>query len=295
MPINKKVTDTMKELLSDPKNKIKLDDFITDHLKEFISATSIENFPVQGTNVSQEEFLGRMKQYEEITGDLQQIVILLTKWGDSEQITLLEKIFTRLSETDKGSSGLTIWIHFGWYPLQLLMYSAGISALSAKNFEALKIILQTFVPVTSASGKRYPLVVPTATNLSDIGNAWKWIPSLEQKYVPRSEHLFSILKEPLEDLLFLGGSYETLFDEFEIYFALAYSEATGRDWGPIGRFGWKHDRGVTESPFIQLLETAQKEGGNWGPLRVGFFNGSIEKFMKVAETFKEQLNRLNWY
>lgn len=295
MPTNKNVTDTMKELLSDPKNRIKLDDFITDHLKKFISATSIQNFPVQGANVSQEEFLERMKRYEEITRDLQQIVVLLAKWGNSEQISLLEKIFTRLSETEKGSSGLTIWIHFGWYPIQLLMYSAGISALSVKNFEALKIILYTSVPVSSAGGKRYPLIVPTAANLSDIGSAWKWIPGLEQKYVPRSEHLFDIFKESVDELLFLGRSYETIFDEFEIYFALAYSEVTGRGWGPIGRFGWKHGRGITESPFTQLVETAKTEGGNWGPLRAGFFNGSIDKFIKITETFKEQLDQLNWY
>jgi hypothetical protein len=288
----------MKELLSDSKNRIKLDDFVTEHIKKFITATSIQNFPVQdGNSVEKlkEDFLDRVKQYEELVVDLQQIVILLARWGDTEQLLLLEKIFTHLSETDKGSSGLTIWIHFGWYPIQILMYSAGISALATKKFDAMKIVLQTPVPVLSADRKRYPIVVPIATNLSDIGDAWKWIPGNERKQVPRSEHLFEILRESLERLLFLGGSYENLFDEFEIYFALAYSEATGRDWGPIGRFGWKHDRGVTESPFMQLLETAKAEGVNWGPLKAGLFSGSVDKFIKVAEIFKERLNKLNWY
>ena len=295
MTTNQTTANTMKELLSDSKNRIKLDDFITEHIKNFISVTSIENFPVQGVNFLKEDFLERMKLYEESVMDLQQISILLARWGDTEQILLLEKIFIHLSETEKGSSGLTGWIHFGWYPVQILMYSAGISALATKRFDTLKIILQTLVVVPSSDRKRYPIVVPTATNLSDIGDAWKWIPGNEKKLVPRSEHLFEILRSSLDDLLFLGGSYENIFDEFEIYFALAYSEATGRDWGPIGRFGWKHDRGVTESPFIQLLETAKVEGANWGPLKAGFFNGSADKFIKIAEKFKERLGQLNWY
>ena len=295
MTTNQTTANTMKELLSDSKNRIKLDDFITEHIKNFISVTSIENFPVQGVNFLKEDFLERMKLYEESVMDLQQIAILLARWGDTEQILLLEKIFIHLSETEKGSSGLTGWIHFGWYPVQILMYSAGISALATKRFDTLKIILQTLVVVPSSDRKRYPIVVPTATNLSDIGDAWKWIPGNEKKLVPRSEHLFEILRSSLDDLLFLGGSYENIFDEFEIYFALAYSEATGRDWGPIGRFGWKHDRGVTESPFIQLLETAKVEGANWGPLKAGFFNGSADKFIKIAEKFKERLGQLNWY
>jgi len=287
----------MKELLSDPRNRIKLDDFVTEHIKKFISATSIQNFPVENNNSLEklkEDFLERVKQYEELVVELQQIVILLAKWGDSDQILLLEKIFTHLSETDKGSSGLQLWIHFGWYPTQILMYSAGISALAAKRFDILKVILQTSVSVLSADRKRYPIVIPITTNLSDIGDAWKWIPGQEKKLAPRSEHLFEILRNPLEGLLFLGGSYETFFDEFEIYFALVYSEITERNWGPIGRFGWKHDRGVT-SPFLQLIEIAKKEGGNWGPLKVGFFDGSIDKFIKVSESFMERLNKLNWY
>jgi hypothetical protein len=295
MPTNQNIANEMKELLSDSKNRIKLDDFITEHIKKFISASSIEHFPVQGGNISKEDFLERMKHYEDLVVDLQQIIILLARWGDTEQLILLEKIFIHLSETDKGSSGLTIWIHFGWYPIQILMYSAGIAALATKRFDVLKIVLQTPVPVLSADRKRYSLVVPSATNLSGVGDAWKWIPGNERKHVPRSEHLFEILRDSLDSLLFLGGSYETLFDEFEIYFALTYSEATGRGWGPIGRFGWKHDRGIAESPFMQLLEIAKQEGGNWGPLKAGFFSGSIDKFTKITETFKEQLDRLNWY
>lgn len=295
MTTKQTITNTMKELLSDSKNRIKLDDFITEHIKKFIDATSIQHFPVQGVHPQKESFMERMRQYEEFTKDLQQIVILLAKWGDSEQILLLEKIFTHLSGTDKGSSGLTLWIHFGWYPIQILMYSAGISAISAKKFDALKIALQTLVLTPSIDGKRYPLVVPVATNLSNIGDAWKWIPGQERKHVPRSEHFFEILKDPIEDTLFLGGSYEALFDEFEIYNALVYSEITGRNWGPIGRFGWKHDRGMNGSPYTQFVEVAKTEGSNWGALRAGLFDGSVEKFTKVSEGFAERLSEVNWF
>lgn len=70
------VIEEMKELLSDPKNRIRLDDYVTMHIKAFLTATDLEHFPVQGVNVQKEDFLERIQKYEgamsEIDGNARQ-------------------------------------------------------------------------------------------------------------------------------------------------------------------------------------------------------------------------------
>ena len=289
------IVEEIKELLSDSKNRIKLDDFVTKHLRSFLEAASLENFPVKGIGAQKEQFLDRMQKYEEIVKDLQQIVILLARWGEGEQLKILEKVFSRIAEADKGSSGINLWIHFCWYPIQILMYSAGVAALSAGKYDALKVILTTLIQNSSAERKRLPIIVTVASNISDIHDAFKWIPGKEKNYVPRSEHLFEILEPTLEKLLFVGKSYELLFDDFEVYSALVYMGITGRDWRPIGRFGWKHDHGAGDNPFNRVVEEAKEVKGEWTPLQVGMFDGSLEKFLEVSKTLGERLNKLPWY
>jgi hypothetical protein len=131
--------------------------------------------------------------------------------------------------------------------------------------------------------------------MSDLSENFKWIPGLEQKYVPRSEYLFKLLQPTLEDILLLGRSYESLFDVFEILFALSYSSSTGRNWGPPGRFGWKHKSWHGESPYNTLLEEAEKEQAKWGPIQGGLFEGSFENFTSNASAYKERLDKLSWW
>lgn len=289
---NKTTIETMKELLADPKNKIKLDDFVSENIKKFLATTNLRQFPVEGITPNKEEFLERMKRYEEAVRELQQIVILLAKWGEPEQILLLEKVFSRLAEVDKGIGGYTLWINFGWYPLQILMYSGGIAALAGKKFDVLKVLLTTPVPFKNG---HHALIVPVSSSLSDVGDAWKWMPGHERKHTPRSEHLHELLQVSLEELLFLGASYEKLFDELEVYLALAFSEATGRDWAPIGRFGWKYRYQEENSPIDRIITDAKNQGAKWPPVQIGLFHGSSEEFVKLAEKFNERLNELNWF
>lgn len=291
------VIDTMKELLSDPAKKIKLDDFVTLYIKNFLDISDLRHFPVEGTAVTKEAFNERLDKYNEIIKDLQQIVMLLSKWGDTGQLIQLEKIFKRLAEADKGMGGLVVWLQLAWYPIMVLMYSAGITALSNRNYNALKIIFQTPVqpnPIDSNNG-RLPILLPVMRNMVSLYNEFKWIPGQDRKYVPRSEYLLTLLQPTLEDILLLGRSYEPLFDDFEVLLALVYSDLTDQGWGPPGRFGWKYRRGYGESPFDRLIEEATKEGKDWGPFRAGLFQGSSERFLKEVEAYKEQLKNLNWY
>lgn len=283
----------VKELIAQPSNRIKLDEFITEQVKKFLGASDLQHFPVQGIEPQAENPLERIKQYEKLVHDLEEIVILLARWGDTEHQLLLEKIFRRLAESEKGSSGSPTLIHLEWYPLQVLMYAAGISALSARKYAALKISLETPTRFQQ-SGKIVPLVVPVTTNIADANDQFKKIPGYEAKHTPRSDYFLDLLKNPLNELLFLGGDYESLFDKFEIYSALSFVEATNRRWVPLGRFGWKYDLNDTSSPFHQMIEESKKEGMKWAPLQAGLFDGSQETFNDLSTVLASRLNGVTW-
>jgi hypothetical protein len=104
-----------------------------------MSSLALEQFPASAP-VTGEAFPLRLKQYEAAVQELLTILVLLARWGRGEQLRTLEKVFSHLAAVDKGSGGIVLWLRLGWYPIQLLMYAAGIAALDAKNYEALALM-----------------------------------------------------------------------------------------------------------------------------------------------------------
>ena len=291
------VVDKIKELLSVPSKRIKLADFVNLRVRHFLDAADLRHFPVQGVVADEKNFIERIHKYEEIVKDLQQIAVLIAQWGEGEQLDLLEKIFTRLAEADKGSSGTVLWLRLSWYPILVLVYSVGMTALATRKYDALRIALLTPVHTDREyyNDGHPPLMIPTFSNILELREQFKLLPGHERHYVPRSEYLYKNLQPILEDALFLGKSYESTFDEFEIMAALTFSDVTGSDWGPPGRFAWKNSRHFGEKPFTRLVEYAKKSGENWEPLKVGFFGGSLDRFNKIVNSYSELLSKLNWW
>lgn len=292
------LSDLVKALLSDPAQRIRLDDLTTVHTRRAIDRMSAQHFPVSFP-YTDEEFISRVGRYEADISDLVEIVVLLAKWGGPEQLPQLERLFSRLYEAERPTGGLNIWIEMQWYPVFVLMYAAGISALSARNYQALAIALQT--PVRDGPGRfegsSRPLVQAVVRHLTDIVGLFNKLPGLDRRYTARSDHLLKTLQPTLEDLLFLGRTYEDLFDAFEVLLALAHADiqspSDGSGWGPPGRFAWMRDRG-NGGPHGTLVEEAKKAGDAWGPLRSGLFQGKIKRLLEVSEGYGRQVSQIGW-
>src|SRR5229473_825987 len=112
------------------------------------------------------------------------------------------------------------------------------------------------------------VVVPTVKEILEVDRLelFKMLPGYENYHAPRSEYLFKALQPELEDLIFLGNSYEDLFDRFEIFYSLTYADQSNRNaehiWAPPGRFGWKGHLG-SHSPYEALSEEAKQQGTSW--------------------------------
>lgn len=289
------VVEQMKDLLSDVTKRIKLDDFVTLHVRRFLDSTDSRAFPIQGVSATQETLAERLGQYEELSRDLQQIVVLLATWGDAPQLLLLEKVFVRIAEVDQGTYyTFDLLQRLTWFPILSLLYAAGIAALAARKYAVFERLLHAPVASERRSVDEYEmLIVRVVDGANGLTEFFKTLPGHERHHVPRSEYLFKALQPVLEDLLLLGRRYEALFDEFEVLLALDYADLIENRWGPPGRFAWKH-RATDGGPLRRVVEEAQRKGDDWAPLKAGMFSGSSEKLLKDIDTITAMVGNLPW-
>jgi hypothetical protein len=239
--------------------------------------------------------------YEDAVRTLQAKATLLGKWATAEQLLTLTSMVARISEYGTGShSGSSLWLALRQYPLSLLLYSAGIASLAAENY---RVFAAAHLKRIGAHSRRVGntavvVVVAVVDAMTEAANTnvWRHIEEYKQKRVPESEYLFKTLRPVIDELLFLGASYEHLFDRYEILRSLIYADATDGSWGPVGRFGWKYCRDDKDNPFAALCAEAAQQKNSWGPLQAGLFCGSHARFNDVASRFEQELlKRLQWY
>jgi len=196
-------------------------------------------------------------------------------------------------------SWANVWIALRWYPILLLTYSTGLGAIAANNYENLYGYFHSRVTDPSNSSLETSLIQALYYSIGDIHGAFKSLPGHERQFFPVSEYLHKFFQPLLDDLLFLGNDYESIFDRLEILIALehAYERVKGGHmlWGPIGRFGWKSGRGSEYSPLHNLIAEAKQSGNSWAPIKAGMFDGSFENFEKISSDLLGQISQRSWF
>lgn len=291
----------VKELLSSQKSHIKLHDFFIEEVRKFLSNTNEDNYALSGM-FTDSEFLSRISSYEKNCKELASVFSIMAYWSSDQELEILRKIILRISDRLVDSNGgLVAWIHLRWYPLLVLLYLSGIASVESKNYKALSTILYTKLSVTNQSNQDPYFVQQLSNSINELNamGVFKRIPGHDRHYTPISEYLFKQLQPILDDLFFIGKSYESSFDEFEILYALTVVDLRLQKgehaWGPIGRYGWKYVNRGEHSPYVRLCEEAKSLRDHWGPLKSGMFGGSYERFEIASNKFKENLGRLHWY
>jgi len=293
--------ETTKEYLPDRKYKIKLEDLVNQKLREVISLLSDEQFLSHVRGFSSEQFSKQLKLYEHVVKDVQSIISCIAYWGNNKHYYLMiNKILVRISDNLGPQGGVTFYNNLRWYPLSLLLYSAGIASIASDDYLSLSYILTAKVRFHNNLYGTVPISIPIGRAKAELSDTFKTLPGHERHYVPGSEYLYELLQPDLDDLLFLGNDYERYFNRLEIFLALVYADfeykPEGRVWGPLGRFAWEYRRRRREgSTFIEILEEAERQKDDWPPLKANLFSGSYERFIKIAKKFQEEvLNNLKW-
>ena len=297
---SEKMVEQVKNCLSDSRYRIRLDDLVSTEIRSASYEIREDEFPLQTATVTLDLILQRLQKYEIALSRLTAISILLGRWGNAEHKPLIERIVARLADRTEIAGGKTAWLGLRWYPIMIILYSGGIAALSSRNFTTLHTFLNARLGSSKTGNREQAAVVVTVDEVLELDRMelFKRLPGYEKFYTPRSEYLFKVLQAPVEDLLFLGSSYEEIFDRFEIFYALSYvdlqTKRSGPTWAPLGRFAWKGRHGT--DTFNSMVEEATQSGDNWEPLSAGFFGHSIDHFKKISTAFREDLlNQLNWW
>ena len=296
--IQSKVSE-VKRFLSDDSSTIRLHDIVVEEVRRFLSKTAEDHFKVQGT-FSPEELMERLSKYESIASDLCAFSACIAYWARPLHQPILQKMLSRSADRLDIQSGLTVWLNLRWYPLILEMYCAGIASIEGRRFDSLATVFYTNMGLSKYSGREEQLIESVANAMLELNrvNAPRLISGHERYHAPLSEYLFKLLQPKLDDILFIGKNYENAFDEFEVMFALVVADMKKQQghhiWGPVGRFGWKHQQG-DGSPFVKTVNQAIAEGANWAALKAGLFGGDYERFRAVAKEYGDIISKLNWF
>jgi uncharacterized caspase-like protein len=289
----------VKSLLASDSSSIELHDFVIDEVRRFLSGTSEDHFKVQG-QFSQDELVERVSKYENLSNDLAVLAACIAYWAKPIHKPILQKILARSTDRLESQGGLVVWVNLRWYPLILELYCAGISAVEGKRYDSLANIFYTTTSSSEYRQRDEFFVEAVANHIRELTSAeiFKRLPGHDRHHVPMSEYLFKTLQPKLDDILFIGKSYEKSFDEFEVLFALVVADIKKQRnegvWGPIGRFGWKHNS-RDNAPLSRTINEAHALGENWEPLKAGLFGGKLERFNEVADEYQQRIAKLNWW
>lgn len=289
----------LKELLSENKNRIQLHDFISQHTREILSATSADYFPLKG-ELDNASFVERLHKYEEAILPMIPQEMLLGRWSISSQRESMCMPLKRLTERIEVRSGTTHLLHSRWYPILLLMYAAGIGCIADANYENLYSIFHMPVSDRYDNVKSLALIAAISRPIAEISDRFKAIPEYSNMHAARSEYIYKYLQPIADDTLFLGVEYEAVFDRFELLMALEFAhlnapekiDESTRVWGPVGRFSWKesHESG----PIYSMTKEADSSGSEWPPLLSGFFSGSQTRFKTLVTKYRESIIKMGW-
>ena len=282
---------SLKRYIAEDRHRIALRDLVVEETNQVCDAISNEHFP-PGGQFSAEELIGRVRRYESVTEILQALMVHGCFWGEEKHQYLWIQTLQRVANVSERGGCLTAWLDLKLYPALLLLYSGGIAAIAAGRYDTLRSLL--FEPsIRDIRDERPPITALHTENVM-TKPVQKRLPGKEKHYEPFSDYLFETQRESLREVLPDDSDYERCFDLFEYVFCLLYVDNRYEEipeeetWiaGSLGRFMWRHfSHGYVKPNSVAeaVDKEVAKHGEEWGLLRAGGFNGSLERYEKVKK------------
>ena len=296
---------TTKKYLPEDKYRIKLYDFVSEEVQRIYCNFSSERFVNVEDNITKETLQIRLDEYRDLltvlTGILNTI-IHFDKGKYSDLITMsMERLIPRESTTRERFS-------LNRYPLLILSYSIGIIALERKNYKSLAALLLCSHFKDNDEKKH---IIEIINSQRVFTGKWiKWLPTYPDKNIPHtpgSDNLYSYMRKIVNTYFPDDKKYEEFFDIFEYFIGLIYldiiNEGTSIEFkrSTIGRFAWQRGTPFNRERLPQsiegFVENGLNQGDKWSLLKVGFLNGSIERFKKCREAYENLLKKISesWF
>ena len=281
----------LKLYLPDPTRRIRLHDLVTGEADRLRDAISDANYPVE-VQATEENLRDRAVQYEALSETLLGLMAVGCAW--TEDPRPFAEALDRLANPSNFWSGNTLLLAFRRYPALMSLYVGGIAAVYAEQWAVLRSLL--YDPLVVEANDR----LPAAAGLSpwivvNDPSGGTWLPSMERRYAPVSDHLFTILREPLRATIPLDARYEASFERFEYFHGVVVQDQDNvregrlRFRAPVGRIGWKHwyPPHEADDPATAIPAEAAAAGDRWPPLVAGLFGGDPARLGRAMERYQE--------
>jgi hypothetical protein len=297
-PVSAKLaTATLKRLLPNPSNKIRVFDLVSEEANRIHEELDGARFPTVVDHFEDDDMPRRIHQYESLIESLQSMLIVGSYWGDGEQKLLWSRSLEIVADVSPDNKGNAPLLNLRRYPALVLLYSGGIAAVASGNYENLRAVL------IDAQGRlNYPTkLLPLASVLHPeavVLGGWmqRALGESQEYYLPRSEYFYRLLRKPLKEIVPLDDQYDKVFDRFEYLFALVNEDQRAKHKLTnqprfSGRFFLRTEENPDEDIISVVSAELQKDGNDWPPLRAGFFDGSLEKLEERRQQVKASVER----
>ena len=286
----------VKRYLSDPRYSSRLYDLVIDETEA--AYQKIAEYNDESLQQSQQERdLGRvLRHHREILEILQNLLVHGCALGKTEHEGIWTEVVERMARVPETEDGAVRSGGLWHYPAMVLFYTIGLIAVARQRTELLARLL------SAPQGRNLYETKPLLVAFDWIG-MHRYVESIKERgtCVPLSEHLSDTLREPVRRYVPDAGQYDECFDRFEYIRALVYMDLekkVGRQgrgsWAPPGRFCAKDFTGFPSGTQLVKKEV-ERMGGDWPLLRLGLFEGSLERLLSLARELDEFVKRLGYH
>jgi len=277
-PLSKEVAkERTKRYLAREDRKIDLADLIreeTEYLRERLVDTERFDLHVETEDESVEE---RLEKYENEVETLASVFSTCAYWGPEVPNTgaqWMAKSLQRIASAEPDvSPWYSLWEQLARYPTTLLIYSLGVAAVEAENWNLLyDVLIETDADPNSSNPK--PMIM----------FAHPYFVGAELSSQESTQFIYNRLEEalrsPLKELIADDWQYSESFEELEMLSDMVvvdrFEAVRGREIRyPRSRY-WE----------LRLSEKIETQGEDWGPLQAGFFGGELDRVGTVIERYR---------
>jgi hypothetical protein len=291
--MNDELIVKVKAWIADPTKAPLLHDLLHEEAARIIEGIRAQDF-APSTPYSDLELARLVAACEETSGDLGRSFGLGGFWGHPNMRPLWPGLIGRLSNGLSRAGGLEAWFRLRLYPAVLALYSGGVAATAARRYDTLAALF-TEATVDDGAERNEAVLELHAHRVLEPEIAQR-LPGLERRHTPMSDHVASVIRPWLADILPLDSDFERQFDRFEYLLGLEHydirrEKEKGNAWGPIGRFSWRR---ITRPADVDVALEIEQSGTRWPLLTEGLFGGSSDRLAESVKGFNALVARVRY-
>ena len=258
-PISDRVAvATVKRLLPQPTERIRLEDFLSDLQTTALEA--VQGFETPPTREGDTAYVARLAQYESASMAVAGGSAVVAAWGDDDE--LLARAVRRLTRVP-AVGGFTYWLALRKYLPSLVFYAACCAALHRARFSVLARLFRLTLEIEGEEKMAADALVASSVLLAEPVSAeelrleGKDPKTSGRRKTPASDRYLRVLRPALRDIIPDDGEFESTFEMLELLLSMFLAAQTGA--ASPGRFAWRWRGG----PVQQLRTQLERLGESW--------------------------------